>query len=720
MFKPDCSSLDLPKISVVTPSYNQGKYIRETIDSVLSQSYPNLEYIVIDGGSTDETLSVINDYEDRIDYFVSEPDEGQSHAINKGFEQATGDILCWLNSDDQFAPDALWSVALAFIQSSADLVAGICEIYEDGQLVHRHLTSCANGPLPLQDMLDLDNGWNAGQFFYQPEVFFSKALWSRAGGYVRQDCYYSMDYELWCRFALHDANIHVIGTPLVHFRSHSEQKTAEPEKFKKELVQVRNQFCKDNGVEQKVSCRPPVDWLRKLKVAFVNDLGFLYGAGVAHMRIAGAFEMAGHQIKPFDLLKYENSEGLSKLLTDIEAFSPDLVVFGNLHAYASDHVQTLDVLENKYPCFWLTHDFWLLTGRCAYFGGCSHYLRGCDQSCPTPTAYPILEPELIAAAHTSKRQLMARAENLHFWANSSWSKEVVENYLEAKDFSQSVHVVNLGVPSDRFKPSDKFVCRKKLGIDTNHFVIAFSVSSLSDARKGGDILVEALEYLDTSSVILLLIGRMDQEIEIGRAKLVSLGYISDTSEMVTALNAADIYVGPSRKESFGQIFVEAAMCGVPSVGFSGSGVESAIVDGVTGTLVEKMSAEALAQAISCLRENNELRENMARTAQIYAKNEFSLEKSYHSMFCSLNQLKLIDQLGLPHKISLAPRSKLVYQATRSFIEMTWIERMNYIAAKSSNRVLDKLPRRHRSKLGAMLPTRIKSLILKWVLRNPYL
>ncbi len=150
MFKPDCSSLDLPKISVVTPSYNQGKYIRETIDSVLSQSYPNLEYIVIDGGSTDETLSVINDYEDRIDYFVSEPDEGQSHAINKGFEQATGDILCWLNSDDQFAPDALWSVALAFIQSSADLVAGICEIYEDSQLVHRHLTSCANGPLPLQ------------------------------------------------------------------------------------------------------------------------------------------------------------------------------------------------------------------------------------------------------------------------------------------------------------------------------------------------------------------------------------------------------------------------------------------------------------------------------------------------------------------------------------------------------------------------------------------
>ncbi len=135
-----------------------------------------------------------------------------------------------------------------------------------------------------------------------------------------------MDYELWCRFALHDANIHVIGTPLVHFRSHSEQKTAEPEKFKKELVQVRNQFCKDNGVEQKASCRPPVNWLRKLKVAFVNDLGFVWSWGCSYESL-GPLKWQGNQVKPFDLLKYENSEGLSKLLTDIEAFSLRLGCF---------------------------------------------------------------------------------------------------------------------------------------------------------------------------------------------------------------------------------------------------------------------------------------------------------------------------------------------------------------------------------------------------------
>ena len=124
------SEIQFPRISVVTPSFNQGKYIRETIESVLSQNYPNLEYIVIDGGSTDSTLAVIDDYVDRLNYFVSEKDNGQSHAINKGFAQATGDIFCWLNSDDQFAPNALWSMAIAFYTNRTDLVAGICEIYE--------------------------------------------------------------------------------------------------------------------------------------------------------------------------------------------------------------------------------------------------------------------------------------------------------------------------------------------------------------------------------------------------------------------------------------------------------------------------------------------------------------------------------------------------------------------------------------------------------------
>lgn len=125
-----------PRITIVTPSYNQGSFIEETIRSVLLQGYPNLEYIIIDGGSSDDSVALVSRYSEWLSFWVSEPDNGQAAAINKGFKKASGDIWQWINSDDRLAPGALFRVAHLYMTQPATIIAGACEnFWPDGQKI---------------------------------------------------------------------------------------------------------------------------------------------------------------------------------------------------------------------------------------------------------------------------------------------------------------------------------------------------------------------------------------------------------------------------------------------------------------------------------------------------------------------------------------------------------------------------------------------------------
>ena len=184
----------LPKISIITPSFNQGKYIEETIRSVLLQGYPNLEYIIIDGGSTDNSVEIIRKYQKWIKYWVSEKDEGQSHAINKGAKCATGELMGWLNSDDILLPNCLYNVATAYGCEPHSLAfAGICQKYylETGALqdaIPRKLTS-----------REIAN-WGTDGFLYQPACFFKRSTFNEIGG-LDNKLNYTMDVDLWLRIS---------------------------------------------------------------------------------------------------------------------------------------------------------------------------------------------------------------------------------------------------------------------------------------------------------------------------------------------------------------------------------------------------------------------------------------------------------------------------------------------------------------------------------------
>lgn len=237
-----------PKISIVTATYNQGAFLEQTIRSVLLQNYPNLEYIVIDGGSTDDTSTILNRYDQELSYCISEKDKGQSDALNKGFQQSTGEILAWLNSDDRYLPGTLTRIAMAFDKYQSDMIAGGCLLIEGDapQSYSRHHPSLPVGEivsLSLDKLLDIDGGWYQSDFFFQPEVFWTRQLWERSGSHVDEALYYSMDYELWLRMATQKAQIVHILDPLVLFRMHDQQKThGGISTFDAELRQVRERF----------------------------------------------------------------------------------------------------------------------------------------------------------------------------------------------------------------------------------------------------------------------------------------------------------------------------------------------------------------------------------------------------------------------------------------------------------------------------------------------
>jgi glycosyltransferase involved in cell wall biosynthesis len=214
-----CKGRPWPKISIVTPSYNQGRFLEETIRSVLLQGYPNLEYIVIDGGSTDESAEIIRKYEPWLTYWVSERDRGQSHAINKGLARCTGEIFNWINSDDVMDAGALQAVARAWLDAPGTVIAGnVADFNENG--VHRIIVPTA---VTLENFMNVHKARRCQSLWHQPGTFLPLASVQRAGG-VREELRYTMDHFLMIELLCH-CRVVCIPEQLAHFRLHSGSKT---------------------------------------------------------------------------------------------------------------------------------------------------------------------------------------------------------------------------------------------------------------------------------------------------------------------------------------------------------------------------------------------------------------------------------------------------------------------------------------------------------------
>lgn len=207
----------LPLITVVTPSFNQGAFLEATIRSVIMQCYPKIEYIVIDGGSTDDSLRIIKKYQRFIAYWVSEPDRGQAHALNKGFAKGTGQVFVWLNSDDFFMPNAFFNVVECCSgQEKWSMIVGKArKIREDGKTIWEHLPRKVNFESIAQ--------WR-GNYIAQAACFFSPEVFKMVSG-LSEEYHYALDVDLWLKMARIHPAIRVDKLLACH-REHRNAKTA--------------------------------------------------------------------------------------------------------------------------------------------------------------------------------------------------------------------------------------------------------------------------------------------------------------------------------------------------------------------------------------------------------------------------------------------------------------------------------------------------------------
>ncbi len=182
--------MSAPLVTIVTPSYNQGRFIRATIESVLSQDYPHIEYIIMDGGSTDETAAVVREYAGRLTW-ISEKDRGQSHAINKGFRMARGEIVAWLNSDDLILPGAV-RTAVRYFEADSSIMA----VYGEGYLIDRE--GAVTGRFPHTQPFDLWRLVHLSDYVLQQTVYFRKRVFEEVG-YLDENLHYAMDWDILIR-----------------------------------------------------------------------------------------------------------------------------------------------------------------------------------------------------------------------------------------------------------------------------------------------------------------------------------------------------------------------------------------------------------------------------------------------------------------------------------------------------------------------------------------
>ena len=567
------NGLTWPRIVVLIAAERGAGGIAATSASISNQQYPLASHVVVSPRNGERTDA----------------------ALARALVENDAEFVLVIAAGDLLAPGALAAAALAARTEKADAVIGLRVVFDHAGGAFVDVLSSPPGPLDPICARTAVRKFPAA--FKGGDVLLSKAAIERAGGIPLTGSGEPIA-ELWCRLAQTGAKVAVIGRPM--------------------LLQFVDS-----------ADRAPAPEVRHLKIAALNDRGLLGGAGIAHRRLIEALRYAGHRVEvktlaaKSPLAAAEWTEQFPEVEAEIEEGSFDFVLAGNIHG-ATRSASVLARINQRVPVLAVTHDLFLLTGRCAHPDDCTRIVFGCDRFCPTSTLYPQLAPSRIQEAWREKQRFLAMTAPPILIANSSWAAD------RARDLAPqgaAVESIDLPFPTHVFRPRDRATLRRQLDLPQGDVLVMFAAVIADAPSKGVQDLIGVLRRVAGPGVGFVAIGRIDDPDALDLPNLVAPGPITDEESLARWYGACDLYVTASRLETLGQTPIEAGLCGTPTVAYRATGLSTAVIDGLSGRLTE-LNPDALVEAITELIENHSMRQSLGTVGRIALENRNSHAASY--------------------------------------------------------------------------------------------
>ncbi|BAY74469.1 group 1 glycosyl transferase [Nostoc linckia NIES-25] len=316
-------------------------------------------------------------------------------------------------------------------------------------------------------------------------------------------------------------------------------------------------------------------------------------------------------ISTFDILKHNFY---------IEA---DVINFHNLHTGYFNYLAIPGLTKNK-PAIFTLHDMWSFTGHCSYSYDCDRWQKGCG-ACPYPETYPAIARDNTHLEWKLKNWVYSKSD-LSIVTPSQWLTEQVKKSMLSHF---SIYHIPYGIDTDAYQPLDTEKCREVLGIPANKKVLMFGAHLLQESRKGGDLLVKALQNLPEalkSETVLLILGKAgDRFAELVGIPTLKLEYVSSDRLKSIAYSAADLFIFPTRADNLPLVLQESMACGTPMVSFKVGGVPELVRPGITGYLAQLEDTQDFCNGIVELLEDNQLRQQMSENCRAIALQEYTLD-----------------------------------------------------------------------------------------------